>query len=64
MKAYQWFSLAAQGLLGREADTARQARESIRGQMSPEQVAEGDALVKAWRAKPERPGAAAATPRR
>ena len=63
VKAYQWFSLAAQGLLGREADTARQARESIRGQMSPEQVAEGDALVKAWRATPERPGAAVATPR-
>jgi hypothetical protein len=30
--------------------------------MRPEQVTEGDALVKAWRAKPERPGAAVATP--
>ena len=63
VQAYQWFSIAAQNLIGREADTARQARDSIRGQLTPEQVARGDAMVKAWRATPESPGPAAATPR-
>jgi len=61
--AYQWFALAAQGLLGKEADTARQARDAIRSQLTPEQVARGDELVKAWRARPERPDAAVPTPR-
>jgi hypothetical protein len=61
--AYQWFALAARGLLGKEADTARQARDAIRAQLTPEQVARGDEMVKAWRARPERPDGAVATPR-
>jgi hypothetical protein len=62
--AYQWFSLAAQGLLGKEAETARQARESIKTTLTPEQTARGEELVKTWRAKPEPAGPATATPRR
>jgi hypothetical protein len=64
VQAYLWFSLAAQGLLGKEADTARQARDSIKSTLTPEQVARGDEMVKTWRPKPESPGAASATPRR
>lgn len=63
VQAYQWFSLAAQRLLGREAEVARQARDSVRAQLTPEQVARADAAVKAWRPRPERPGEDAATPR-
>ena len=36
--AYQWFSVAARSLLGKEADTARQARDSIKAQLNPEQL--------------------------
>jgi hypothetical protein len=62
--AYLWFSLAAQGLLGREADTARQARDSIKATLTPEQRERGDQMVKAWRPAAESPGAAAPTPGR
>jgi len=62
--AYLWFSLAARGLLGKEADTARQARDSIRATLTPEQVTRGDGMVQAWRPEAESAGAAAATPRR
>ena len=41
VQAYQWFSVAAQSLLGREADTARQARDSVKAQLTPEQLARG-----------------------
>jgi hypothetical protein len=63
VQAYRWFSVAAQGLLGREAETARQARDSIKATLTPEQLARGEELVKAWRPTPERPGPPA-TPRR
>jgi hypothetical protein len=64
VQAYQWFSAAAQSLLGKEADTARQARDSIKAQLTPEQLARGEEMVRSWRAKPEAPGAPSATPRR
>jgi TPR repeat protein len=60
--AYQWFSLAASGLLGREADAARRARDSIKITLTPEQLARAEEMVKAWRTQTERPDAA--TPRR
>jgi hypothetical protein len=62
--AYLWFSLAARGLLGKEADTARQARDSIRATLTPEQLTRGDEMVRAWRPEAESAGAAAATPRK
>jgi hypothetical protein len=60
VQAYRWFSVAVQGLLGKEADIARQARDSIKVQLTPEQLARAEELVNGWRAKPEAP----ATPRR
>ncbi len=63
-QAYQWFSVAARSLLGKEADTARQARDSVKAQLSPEQLARGEELVRSWRAKPEATSAPVATPRR
>jgi hypothetical protein len=64
VQAYQWFSVAARSLLGKEADTARQARDSVKAQLSPEQLARGEELVRSWRAKPEATSAPVATPRR
>jgi hypothetical protein len=64
VQAYQWFSVAAQGLLGREAETARRARDAIKAELTPEQVAHGEELARSWRPKPEVTGAPAATPRR
>jgi hypothetical protein len=63
VQAYRWFTVAAQGLLGKEAETARQARDSVKALLTPEQLARGEALVKSWRPTPEAPGAVA-TPRR
>jgi TPR repeat protein len=62
--AYQWFSLAARGLLGKEADAARQARDAIKGALTPEQLARGEAMVQAWQPRTEAAGAGAVTPRR
>jgi hypothetical protein len=64
VQAYQWFSVAAQSLLGKEADTARQARDSVKAQLTPEQLARAEELARSWRAKPETIGAPVATPRR
>jgi hypothetical protein len=61
--AYMWFSLAAQGLLGQEADTARQARDTIRNTLSDDQATRADRMVATWKPTPEKPGAAAARPR-
>ena len=43
VQAYRWFSVAAQSLLGREADTARQARDSVKAKLNPEQLARASA---------------------
>jgi TPR repeat protein len=64
VQAYRWFGVAAQGLFGREADTARRARDSIKAELTPEQVARGEELVRGWRPKPEATGAPSATPGR
>jgi uncharacterized protein len=64
VQAYRWFSIAAQSLLGREADTARQARDAVKAQLTPEQLARAEELARTWRAKPEPTGAPVATPRR
>jgi hypothetical protein len=64
VQAYRWFSVAAQRLLGREAEAARQARDSIRPQLTPQQLALGEELARSWRPKPEVTDAPAATPRR
>jgi TPR repeat protein len=64
VQAYQWFSVAARSLLGKEADTARQARDSVKAQLSPEQLARGEELVRSWRAKTEATSEPVATPRR
>ena len=61
-RAYMWFSIAAQRLLGKEAETAKQARDSIRSALSPEQITKSDEVVKAWKPKPETPAPAAARP--
>ena len=62
--AYQWFSVAARSLLGKEADTARLARDTIKAQLNPEQLARGEEMARSWRAKPEPVGPPVATPRR
>ena len=64
VQAYQWFSVAAQSLLGKEADTAKQARDSVKAQLAPEQLARAEELVRSWRAKRESAGAPVVTPRR
>ena len=64
VQAYRWFSVAAQSLLGKEADTARQARDSVKAQLAPEQLARAEELARSWRAKPEPSDAPVATPRR
>ena len=61
VQAYLWFSVAVQSLLGNEADTARRARDSVKAQLKPEQLARGEEMVRSWRVTPEAP---AATPRR
>ena len=63
LQAYRWFSVAAQGLLGQEAETARRRRDSIKAQLSSEQLARAEQLVRDWRPTPERPGAGATLPR-
>lgn len=60
--AYLWFSIAARGLWGREAETARQARDAIKGALSPAQINATDELVKAWRPEPEPLAPSAARP--
>ncbi|MGH7316325.1 MAG: tetratricopeptide repeat protein, partial [Candidatus Rokuibacteriota bacterium] len=61
VQAYHWFGVAAQGLLGREAGIARQARDSIKVTLTPEQLARGEEMVRGWRPRPEPSGAPTAT---